>query len=112
MLLKLKGIEIDVPEGISVEVSDDGLKIKLSVTAPVEVIRVVEVPGPITETIRIVEVKEDKPLFPVTPWVPINPPFQHPWDTNHPIPATPWNPDTYRTSTGTGVPSPLTTNGK
>ena len=56
MTIQLKGIELKLPEGSTIAISEDGTKVKVSV-APVEIekIRVIEVPGPVQETIRFVE---------------------------------------------------------
>jgi hypothetical protein len=57
-VLNLNGIEIELPEGASVNVSEDGKKVKVQFPENVkEKIRVVEIPGPerVVEKIQFIE---------------------------------------------------------
>ena len=109
MILTLKGIEIDVPEGASVEISEDGTKLKIGAPGQevIEVIRVVEVEGPVRETIRLVP--QPTPTI-INPFVPYISPNTTPPTYPYPGPCDrPYGPFWVATGTTTGSPLPVIT---
>ena len=67
--LNLNGIELELPDNATIDISADGTKVKIGLPLAVERIRVVEVQGPerLVETIRIVEVEKPAIVtYPVT----------------------------------------------
>lgn len=93
MKLQLNGkeIELDIADGLSVQVSEDGTKVKISGPEPevIEKIRIVEVAGP--ETIRYIPQITYPDPQPYIPNVPYYPTYPSPTS-----PGTPW-PGTYPT---------------
>jgi len=99
MTITLKGIQIELPEGALVEISDDGMKVKVSgvpTTEPevIEKIRVVEVEVPY-ETIRFIPQSSPIIITNPTPWTP----WQQPYTGTGTWPTWPTSPTW--TSTGT-----------
>ena len=112
MTVKLKGIEIEIPEGGSVDISEDGTKIKIGFPSEMEVdetIRVVEVEGPVIETFRYVP--QPQPTIINTPYVPYTPIYPGPCTPIYPGPYDPpYGPNWTVTGTTT-VPMPVVTTG-
>lgn len=76
MKLNLNGVEIELPNNAKVDVSKDGKKVKIELPeleASTEKIRVVEVPGEVSERIieriKIVEVEKPCTRQHYNPWV-------------------------------------------
>jgi hypothetical protein len=113
MTINLNGIELELPDGSKIEISNDGKTAKVVVPEAevIERIVVVEVEGP--ETIRYIPVNNEpyKPygpqVQPVSPWNPWNP-NTTPWVTG---PQYPWGTTSGGTVTldGTGGATTITT---
>jgi hypothetical protein len=83
MILKLNDIELELPDGSKVEISNDGKTAKVIVPEAevVERIRIVEVEGP--ETIRYIPTQ-------IQPYIPPSPQPYQPWSPWVPQPHYPW----------------------
>jgi hypothetical protein len=91
MKLQLGKYELEYPDGATIHVSDDGkIKVDFPISEPevIEKIRVVEVPGPVQETIRFIPTPSPTIVNPD----PIYPQPFTPWSPTYPGPGTPYSP--------------------